>query len=142
MLQRVIVDRRVLDGFKRRSLRRYPSEFIEIILGKIRESDVYLYALEEFEHTATDRNIETDDDAHPAQDQDDYRHKILGTIHSHPEDDFRPSLLDKRTAKQDGEVIYGILAIRKKGSRRFVSWGFWEGESHKQLELVISEQET
>lgn len=140
MLRQVLIDKSVLNAFKRRALRRYPNELLEIALGKVEGEAVHIYAFEQIEHTATDRSIEMDDDAHPTQDQDEYEHTILGTVHSHPDDDFRPSLLDKRSAKKDGEIVYGICAIRKSTSgRRLVSWGFWSGATHHLLELVIAE---
>jgi len=35
-LFRVVIDKKVLDGFKRRSLRVYPDEHIEAILGTVK----------------------------------------------------------------------------------------------------------
>lgn len=113
---------------------------MEIVIGEIRGDDVMVFAFQDVDCTGTERNITVEDDDFLNTEQERYHHDVLGTVHSHPNDTVEPSPLDKRSAKKDGEIIYGICAISKspKG-RRYVSWGFWDGATHKPLELVISE---
>ena len=139
-MRRVLIDKRILDGFKRRARKVYPLEVMEIVVGEIRGEDTVVLSFQAVDHIASEGEIAVDDEDFLNTEQERYRHDVLGTIHSHPNDTVEPSLRDKRSAKKDGEVIYGICAItRSPAGRRYVSWGFWDGKTHKQLELVISE---
>ena len=64
-LTEVIVDRKVLDGFKRRALKVYPLELLEQVVGRIAGSQVRVFAFQAIEHEATERDITLDDDVNP-----------------------------------------------------------------------------
>jgi hypothetical protein len=138
-LTEVVVDRKVLDGFKRRALKTYPLELFEQVIGRIVETQVRVFAFQAIEHEATDRDITLDDDVNPMTEGKDARgYDILGTIHSHPMDTVEPSPLDWSSMKEDGELIMGVCSIRKTARRRFVSFAFFN-RKRDQVQLTISE---
>ena len=136
----VVVDRKVLEGFKRRALKAYPLELLEQVVGRISGSQARVFAFQGIEHEATNRDITLDDDVNPmTEGEEPKRYDILGTIHSHPMDTVEPSPLDWTSMKQDGELVMGVCSIRKTSRRRFVSFAFF-GRRKAQLQLTISEQ--
>ncbi len=138
-LTEVLVDRKVLDAFKRRALKFYPREFLEQIVGRIVGSQVRIYAFRELEHEATEWEVVIDEDLDPMTEGADSRHyDILGTIHTHPQSSIEPSNLDWEAMKRDGEHIMGICAIRRTSKRRFVSFAFYNTD-RTQVQLTISE---
>jgi proteasome lid subunit RPN8/RPN11 len=138
-LTEVVVDRKVLDAFKRRALKLYPLEFIEQIVGRISGSQARIYGFHELEHEATRYEVMIDEDMDPmTEGEDEIRFDILGTIHSHPEDTIEPSDLDWNAMARDRELIMGICAIRKTSKRRFVSFAFYTS-SRAQLQLTVGE---
>lgn len=138
-LTEVLVDRKVLDAFKRRALKFYPREFLEQIVGRIVGSQVRIYAFRELEHEATEWEVVIDEDLDPMTEGEDSRHyDILGTIHTHPQSSIEPSNLDWEAMKRDGEHIMGICAIRRTSKRRFVSFAFYNTD-RTQMQLTISE---
>ena len=141
-LTEVVIDRRVLDGFKRRALNVYPLELMELVVGRVVERQARVFAFQAIEHEATERDITLDDDVNPmTEGEDTRRYDILGTIHSHPMDTVEPSPLDWRSMKEDGELIMGVCSIRKTTRRRFVSFAFFN-RKREQLQLTISEVNT
>ncbi len=139
-LTEIVVDRKVLDGFKRRALKVYPLELLEQVVGRIVENQVRVFAFQAIEHEATRRDITLDDDVNPmTEGEDTRRYDILGTIHSHPMDTVEPSSLDWSSMKEDGELIMGVCSIRKTAKRRFVSFAFFN-RKHEQMQLTISEE--
>lgn len=138
-LTEVLVDRKVLDAFKRRALELYPREFLEQIVGRVVGTQVRVYAFRELEHEATKWEVVIDEDLDPMTEGEDTRHfDILGTIHTHPQSTIEPSDLDWEAMRRDRELVMGICAIRKTVKRRFVSFAFYNSE-RKQLQLTISE---
>ena len=141
-LTEVVVDRKVLDGFKRRALNVYPLELMEQVVGRVVERQARVFAFQAIEHEATERDITLDDDVNPmTEGEDTRRYDILGTIHSHPMDTVEPSPLDWSSMKEDGELIMGLCSIRKTTRRRFVSFAFFN-RKREQLQLTISEVNT
>ena len=141
-LTEVVVDRNVLDGFKRRALNVYPLELMELVVGRVVERQARVFAFQAIEHEATERDITLDDDVNPmTEGEDTRRYDILGTIHSHPMDTVEPSPLDWSSMKEDGELIMGVCSIRKTTRRRFVSFAFFN-RKREQLQLTISEVNT
>jgi len=138
-LTEVVVDRKVLDGFKRRALRLYPREFIEQIVGRIVDHQIRIYAFRELEHQATRYEVVIDEDLDPmTEGEDESRYQILGTIHTHPQATIEPSDIDWEAMQRDGELVMGICAIRQTSKRRFVSFAFYN--IHKeQMQLTIAE---
>lgn len=140
-LNEVVVDRKVLDAFKRRALKFYPREFLEQIVGRIVGAQVRVYAFRELEHEATKWEVVIDEDLDPMTEGEDSRHyDILGTIHTHPQSSIEPSDLDWEAMKRDGEHIMGICAIRRTSKRRFVSFAFYNTE-RAQIQLTIGEDD-
>ena len=138
-LTEVVVDRKVLDAFKRRALKLYPREFLEQIVGRMVGSQLRIYAFRELEHEATKWEVVIDEDLDPMTEGEDSRHfDILGTIHTHPLSSIEPSDIDWEAMKRDGELVMGICAIRKTTKRRFVSFAFYNTEK-TQLQLTIAE---
>jgi proteasome lid subunit RPN8/RPN11 len=138
-LTEVVVDRKVLDAFKRRSLKFYPREFLEQIVGRVVGSQVRIYAFRELEHEATKWEVVIDEDLDPMSEGEDSRHyDILGTIHTHPQSSIEPSDVDWEAMKRDGEHIMGICAIRRTSKRRFVSFAFYNRDK-TQMQLTIGE---
>lgn len=139
-LTEVVVDRKVLEGFKRRALKVYPLELLEQVVGRVVEGQARVFAFQAIEHEATERDITLDDDVNPmTEGEDAKRYDILGTIHSHPMDTVEPSPLDWSSMKEDGEFVMGVCSIRKTAKRRFVSFAFFN-RRHEQMQLTISEQ--
>lgn len=140
-LAEVVVDRKVLEGFKRRALAAYPREVIEQIVGRVVGTQARIFAFRELEYQSTRQQVIMDEDANPmTEGGDESTFKILGTIHTHPQDTVEPSELDWQSMHDDGELVMGICAIRKTAKRRFVSFAFF-GSEQTQLQLTISEDE-
>ncbi len=140
-LAEVVVDRKVLAGFKHRALASYRREIIEQIVGRIVNSQARIFAFRELEYQATRSQVIMDDDANPmVEGGDEMQFQILGTIHTHPQDTVDPSELDWKSMQDDGELVMGICAIRKTAKRRFVTFAFFSAE-RAQLQLTISEEE-
>jgi proteasome lid subunit RPN8/RPN11 len=138
-LTEVMVDRKVLDAFKRRALKMYPREFLEQIVGRVVGAQVRIYAFRELEHEATNWEVVIDEDLDPMTEGEEPRHfDILGTIHTHPQSTIEPSDLDWQAMRRDRELVMGVCATRKSTKRRFVSFAFYNSE-RKQLQLTISE---
>jgi proteasome lid subunit RPN8/RPN11 len=141
-LVEVMVDRKVLDSFKRRALKVYPREIFEQVVGRISGTQARIFAFRDLEHVANRRDVVVDEDMNPmTEGEDESRFDILGTIHSHPQDTIEPSELDWETMKTDGELVMGICSIRKTAKRRFVSFAFF-GRNRQQLQLTIGEEDT
>ena len=141
-LAEVVVDRKVLDAFKRRALKVYPYEIFEQVVGRIRGHQARIFAFRDLEHVANRRDVVVDDDMNPmTEGEDESSFEILGTIHSHPQDTIEPSKLDWETMDTDGELVMGICSIRKTTKRRFVSFAFF-GSQRQQLQLTIGEKDT
>src|SRR5512142_2780519 len=141
-LQEVVVDRKVLDAFKRRALKLYPREIYEQIVGRIAGAQARIYAFRDLEHTTSRGSVYIDADMNPmTEGEDESRFDILGTIHTHPQDTVEPSALDWATMHHDGELVMGVCAIRRTAKRRFVTFAFYSA-TRAQLPLTISEADT
>lgn len=153
MLSEVVIDRRVLDQFKRRALRAYPNEHAEQLWGRVEGKAAHIYHIEPFDEVPAgegtllgegDIGEQKKDEVNFAFEQKigTYHGKLrlLGSIHTHPGDEFgtEPSDEDIREAVRGGEIVWGIYAIRKTAKRRFISCRFWS-TAHGQLELVMAE---
>jgi proteasome lid subunit RPN8/RPN11 len=135
----VVVDRKVLEAFKRRALRLYPREFIEQIVGKIVDHQLRIYAFRELEHQATRFEVVIEDDLDPmTEGEEELGYQILGTIHTHPQATIEPSEIDWEAMERDGELVMGICAIRQTPKRRFVSFAFYNRDK-SQMQLTLSE---
>lgn len=138
-LREVIIDRKVLEAFKRRALKLYPLEFLEQIIGRIIDGQARIYAFRELEHEATRFEVTIDEDLDPmTEGEGDTRYDIMGTIHTHPQSTIEPSEIDWEAMKRDRELVMGICAIRKTTKRRFVSFAFYNRD-REQLQFTVAE---
>jgi proteasome lid subunit RPN8/RPN11 len=138
----VVIDRTVLDSFKRRALQAYPREILEQVVGKIVGTQARIFAFRDLEHQASTSAVVMDDDVNPmTEGEEGMRLSILGTIHTHPQDTVEPSELDWQTMRQDGELVMGVCAIRKTAKRRFVSFAFFN-RIREHVQLTVAEAET
>ena len=138
----VVIDRKVLTGFKRRALKAYPREILEQVVGKVVGTQARIFALRDLEYQGSNTAIVMDDDVNPMTEGDGgTRFDILGTLHTHPQDTVEPSELDWQSMRQDGELIMGVCAIRRTARRRFVSFAFYNRE-REHIQLTIAEPET
>ena len=138
----VVVDRKVLEAFKRRALKAYPREILEQVVGKIVGTQARIFAFRDLEHQASTSAVVMDDDVNPMTEGEvGMGFAILGTIHTHPQDTVLPSELDWQSMRQDGELIMGVCAIRKTAKRRFVSFAFFN-RAREHVQLTIAEAET
>ncbi len=127
---KVQVARNVLDGYRRRALKKYPDEYMESIFGRVDGQTILIMAFYPIEHKGTPEKCEYETAAiDEQQDGTDCppNMKWLGTIHSHPDASAHPSGADWETARIDGELVSGIYQIlptrgkRKTGKVRFYS---------------------
>lgn len=140
----VVIDRKVLSGFKRRALQAYPREILEQVVGKLVGTQARVFAFRDIEHQGSSTAVVMDDDVNPMTEADGgLPFAILGTIHTHPQDTVEPSELDWQSMRQDGELVMGVCAIRRTARRRFVSFAFFNrGREHIQLTVAEPEPST
>lgn len=136
-MRSVLIDRKVLDGFKRRALRRHPNEYIEEVWGRVRGDELQIFSLNPISiQSASPENIEYECSAECGERSENLR--LLGTIHTHIHPDpAEPSRIDLKSHKEEGELLMGIMSVKKTAKRRFSSTAFYAGR--KKLELLISE---
>jgi len=53
--------------------------------------------------------------------------QVIGTIHSHPDEEPHISKADIETGQKNGELVMGIFSYWKAGSRRRTSFDFYYG---------------
>lgn len=135
-MRSVLIDRQVLDGFKRRALKRHPKEYVEEVWGRLRGEEIQVFSLNTVRQQATSEDVEYEASAECGE--RDQNLKLLGTIHTHMyPDPAEPSRTDLKNFKEEGELLMGIMSVKKTAKRRFSSTAFYAGR--KKLELLISE---
>jgi proteasome lid subunit RPN8/RPN11 len=133
------VDRKILDGFKRRALKQYPKEYAEQLWGTVEGSKANICVIEPVDLTQQTRDgVDFDFDQRCGT-----KHSgmtLLGSIHTHPApyDHAEPSAADISSSIHDKEIVWGVCGIRKTPKRRFFSSRFWSA-SQVEVELVVSE---
>ena len=135
----VLIDRAVLDGFKRRALKHYPREYAEQLWGTVGRSRAHICVIEPVDLTQQSRDsVDFDFDQQCGSEHSGLI--LLGSIHTHPApwDHTSPSDSDIRSALHDKEIIWGICGIRKAKTRHFTSFRFLSN-SHGEVELTIGE---
>lgn len=137
---KVQVSRSVLNGYRKRALRKYPDEYMESIFGRIDGQKIVILAFYPIEHKGTPEKCEYEAvSVEEQQDGEDCPPKMkwLGTIHSHPDGGCVPSEADWETARGDGEVVSGIYSIlpSRTGDRRVGKVRFYS-EPLQELETV------
>lgn len=142
-IDRVIIDQAVLNAFKRRSVKCYPKEHIEALLGIFKNKILYIHVIEPLEKgTATKEYCSY----WPPEEEFEYEEmplKYYGTIHTHPNYDMDPSDEDWEssfnTHKEDlCDLIMGISHISIKGTRRFFGFTFYD-MNKKIIDFVVAE---
>ena len=127
---KVQVSRSVLNGYRKRALKKYPDEYMESIFGRVDGQKIVILAFYPLDHEGSPDQCKYETASVDEQkDGEDCPPKMkwLGTIHSHPDCEGCPSEADWETARMDGEVISGIYQIlprkvgRKLGKVRFYS---------------------
>jgi proteasome lid subunit RPN8/RPN11 len=132
----VMIDKGVLNMFKARALRNYPLERAEEMWGTIEGTIANVCVINTVMVDDADReSVEFDATAEYGDQVKGLT--LLGSIHTHSEEDCTPSKSDIESAKAEGEIFFGICAIRKTEKRRFVSFGFFQPDgTHIQLSVV------
>lgn len=126
-MAKIVVDKRVMQNFTRRAIRRYPKEYVEVVFGRIKGDTVFIHAFYPLNHTSTPFKVDyTDADIEAVQDVAEDENLVnIGTIHSHPNCMAVPSPTDLLSAAQDRETVMGICSIEKKGERLKTRTLFW-----------------
>lgn len=127
----MILPRTAIQGFKRRALTS-PDEILAFLVGSItKENDtitkitikdiIYPDIESDSGYVSWDLNdmIKIQVQVQPDQ--------VLGTIHSHPDEEPHISKADIETAEKYGELVSGIFSYWKAGSRRRTSLDFYYG---------------
>lgn len=129
---KVVVAKSELAKFRRRILKAYPKERIEILWGRqISPDEFHIFIFEQVPHTATKTSVTYDrgGEIELSQiDAEDAELEQLGSIHSHPDCyDAAPSEFDYDGGVIDGEIISGIALVTKdkETGRRRVRIRFW-----------------
>lgn len=128
---KVFIDKREIQKLKRRMLKAYPKERIELLWGKFKKPDEFhVYVFDQIPFKSTSKSLEHDESEY--QISSDHAQSggltLLGSIHSHPDcDDAAPSEFDYDESIKTGELISGIVCINvnKSGKKRTIRLRFW-----------------
>jgi proteasome lid subunit RPN8/RPN11 len=121
----VLVDQREVGNFRRRAIRRYPLEYIECIWGYKKDGVFYICAFQPLKHKATRDYIEIESEHEPDYGERAASLTLMGTIHTHPDSECAPSLVDWESI-QPGEQIMGIMSVTKERGRHYTEIRFFE----------------
>ena len=127
---KVLVSPSEIKKFKRRVLKAFPNEHMELLWGKKVGKDTYeVFIFDRIHHIGMPRTVYYDSDEFEASRQfaKENGYVLLGSIHSHPQcADVAPSEQDYDDALEHGEMISGIalVEVNQKG-RRKVTIRFW-----------------
>lgn len=115
----VSIDRRVLEGFRRRAKKAYPREFLEAMIGQATiHGEVLVHAFCAVPHEGT-RDYCNYDPADMCSLEEEFAPQglhVVGSIHSHPSMNtcVHPSDLDHATGVEHGEFVMGVLHVFKQ----------------------------
>lgn len=112
-----------LAKFRRRAIRRHPKEYLETLWGLVNaDGTLSIVEFHKEDHVATEDAVETFDEDAGRFGIRDGPLKQLGTIHTHTDciADCIPSEADWEDVMSTGELIMGVMTIRKQKDR-FVS---------------------
>lgn len=126
----VKVDPAEIRKFRRRVLRAYPNEHMELVWGKQVKLNVFhIHVFDQIKYIGVSDAIYYDDEQvrESAEEAKLVGLTLLGSIHSHPEcHDSAPSEHDYDEALKAGELISGIaLVCKQPNGRRSIRIRFW-----------------
>ncbi len=140
-IRKIVIDQKIYNTFKNQCFREYPNEFIKAILGIYKNNSLYIYSFANlkilkktpFELTYLEAEEEIDEGSNL---------KYLGTIHTHPDNDFGPSKEDWKSFNLNDDynphdLIMGISYISIKNNRKFFGSSFYSA-TQDNIPLIIS----
>jgi proteasome lid subunit RPN8/RPN11 len=126
---KVIVDRKEENKFRRRALRKFPNEYIEVLWGYVKNECLYVTNFATLAHRGQPGKClywQEDLDAHHerASHQD---LRVVGTIHTHPfRSDALASIGDYRGCVAGQDLVIGVMSLtKKKGRKRVTDVAYW-----------------
>jgi proteasome lid subunit RPN8/RPN11 len=110
----VVVDRKILDGFKRRALKQYPKEYAEQLWGTVEGSKANICVIEPVDLKQQTRD-EVDFDFDQRCGTEHSGMILLGSIHTHPAPYERtePSADDISSSIHDQEIVWGSVEFAR-----------------------------
>ncbi len=113
----VLLDKRVLAGFRKRAKAAYPREYIVVMFGKITDDVAEVHVMLPLPHDATRNAIDYDhDDIELLAEEVSCQGLVfVGTCHTHPcmNTCSHPSETDHETGVRFHEPVMGVLWLRK-----------------------------
>lgn len=134
----VCVDKKILEGFKKRALKALPCEVAEEIWAKVRRGTANITHFQPVPPDTSSRDhVEMTFDAEMGAEHSGAR--LIGSLHSHPSSlDYSPSDEDLEDACMEKERVMGICCIGKKNGRRFFGFAFYARDG-RPLRFVVAE---
>jgi proteasome lid subunit RPN8/RPN11 len=113
-IKSITVDRKAEAAFRRRALKAYPNEFIDLLLGKVVNGVAHVCVFAPIEQKATTHYVEYDidemQDVH--ENYADLKLELIGSVHSHPDCvDAHFSIGDLLDVQDTDERVMGICSI-------------------------------
>jgi hypothetical protein len=158
-VHRIIIEKKTLEGFKRRAFKAFPNEHIEAVLGrfepsnKVRMNTLYVYAFDELDQAKSGKR-RIDYFLPEEEVEAGTTLKYFGTLHTHPKthcepspDDWESFLKTSQVEEQPVETYYvqilldevmGIMYLDKKSTKKMYGFAFYNRQG-QQIEFIISE---
>lgn len=129
---KIIIDKKEEAKFRRRALRKFPNEYLEMLWGFIENRCLHICAFVPIEHKAWINAVEYDEvdiDEHVERAKETKKLMLVGTIHTHPyREDATPSSFDFKDNEADIDLVMGVMSIekkKKKGRKRVSQVAYW-----------------
>lgn len=127
MIHRILVSKKLLDGYKKRAIASYPSELLETLWGRIEGDTAIIERVLPVVQVASHDAVSADDEDILAPAKKARGVMLLGTIHSHPDSqDASPSEADWEDSYQNGEHVFAVCRITKKADKFITKISLWE----------------
>ena len=115
------VSKRSLDRFRRLALKRYPVEYLEMLLGHVTETEIEIVKSVPIKHVSTLTSDDQPSCDYKTEDLEIIKLKAekeglewIGSVHSHPGWTVNsPSESDNDSARDNHEQVFGIYNFRK-----------------------------